>query len=572
MEPVRTVPAWLSHTRILIVAGKGGVGSSTVAAASALLAADAGTDVLLLAVDGKPGLGPLLGGRPLDSKEQVLRTVKSAGGRVRGRTITAEESFGDYLALKGVGGLVRRAAAAASLDLIAASTPGLEHLLVLGKIKELDRERVADLIIVDVPPAGHAASFLRSASALQRVVATGPLREQADEVAAMLADHTRCQCVLVTLAEETPVNEVVELAFDLEEDLGLALGPLVVNACWADRAGFSMKAADAAKRQGITVPAAARRALDDVARSRRASVERQQRQLVRLDERLPLPQIHLPRLPTARFAAGGPRCPRRGTRDRADGCRNALVTIDGSVAAPDIGRVLLEARLVVTCGPGGVGKTSTAAALALAAANSGRKVIVVTVDPARRLADALGIGEAMESHEPHEVAGATTDSAGSLWALMLDAESTFDRLIIDRVDDEQRAQSILANPVYRGIAGSLAGAQEYMAIERLHQLWTSAEFDLIVVDTPPSRHAVDLLEAPDRLVSFFGHPVYRAVTLPSRSFATCHERGDLRVPVGGSPTRRTTGGRRHDRAVPFAGGRGAGFARPSRRGESNPPQ
>lgn len=177
-----------------------------------------------------------------------------------------------------------------------------------------------------------------------------------------------------------------------------------------------------------------------------------------------------------------------------------------------------QSELLVTCGPGGVGKTTTAAALALSAAREGRRVIVVTVDPARRLADALGIDGSARSHDPREVAGAVT-GGGSLWALMLDAETTFDRMITERSADEAQAQSILSNPVYRSIAGSLAGAQEYMAIERLHQLATGGEFDLVVLDTPPSRHAIDLLDAPDRLVKFFGHPMYRALTMPSRSFA-----------------------------------------------------
>lgn len=180
--------------------------------------------------------------------------------------------------------------------------------------------------------------------------------------------------------------------------------------------------------------------------------------------------------------------------------------------------LLREANLIVTCGPGGVGKTTTAAALALAAAGTGRRVIVVTVDPARRLADTLGIDAGTGSHDPCEVIG-TTHPAGTLWAQMLDAESTFDRMITDRAGDAQRAQAILSNPIYRSIAGSLAGAQEYMAIERLHQLWSSGEWDLIVIDTPPSRHAIDLLAAPDRLTGFFGHPVYRVLTAPGRSFA-----------------------------------------------------
>jgi anion-transporting ArsA/GET3 family ATPase len=195
-------------------------------------------------------------------------------------------------------------------------------------------------------------------------------------------------------------------------------------------------------------------------------------------------------------------------------------TINTSAASVALRRVVDEAQLLVTCGPGGVGKTTTAAALALAAARHGRKVVVVTVDPARRLADALGIEPT--SHDPVEVKGAVDGSeqpGGSLWALMLDAEHTFDELVRNEAGDPVRAEAILRNPVYRSITGALAGAQEYMAIERLHQLHTTGDFDLVVVDTPPSRHALDLLEAPDRLTSFFGHPVYRTLTAPTRAFA-----------------------------------------------------
>ena len=181
-----------------------------------------------------------------------------------------------------------------------------------------------------------------------------------------------------------------------------------------------------------------------------------------------------------------------------------------------LGDVIEHADLVVTCGPGGVGKTTTAAALGLAAARLGRRVVVVTIDPARRLADALGIDG--DTDEPHRVAAATKGvRGGSFSALMLDAERTFDRLIAQQAGDA--AESLLANPIYRSIAGSLGGAQDYMAIERLHELMTSGDYDLVVVDTPPSRHAIDVLEAPDRLVRFLGHPVYRALTMPSRSFA-----------------------------------------------------
>jgi len=190
---------------------------------------------------------------------------------------------------------------------------------------------------------------------------------------------------------------------------------------------------------------------------------------------------------------------------------------------------IANAELLVTCGPGGVGKTTTAAALGVAAALAGRRVVVVTVDPARRLADALGLEAGAAADAPHRVTGipGLSDSKskkakganGELWALMLDAASTFDRLVHEQTANPKQASAILENPVYRAISGSLAGAQEYMAIERLHQLYTSGEWDLVIVDTPPSRHAIDLLEAPDRLIGFLGHPVYRALTVGQRAFA-----------------------------------------------------
>jgi hypothetical protein len=291
---------WLTSTRVAVVAGKGGVGSSTVAAAAALAAAREGADVLFVAVDGRPGMGPLLGGRELDHTDRILRRLKGAG-QVRGRTIPADQAFGDYLELKGVGGMLRRAASAASLPMIAAATPGLEHLLVLGKVKELERERAADLIIVDAPPAGHAAPFLRSASGLSDVVQSGPVREQAVEVDAMLRDPARCQALIVVLPEETPVTEGIGLATELSGDIGMALMPAVVNACWPDRPGLAKSPAVAARSQKVTLSASAKAALASAADFGRERLELQRRQITRLGDELGLPIVTLPRLPTPRL-------------------------------------------------------------------------------------------------------------------------------------------------------------------------------------------------------------------------------------------------------------------------------
>lgn len=293
-------PGWLTSAHVMVVAGKGGVGSSTVAAAVALAVARDGGDVLFVAVDGRPGMGPLLGGREISDREQTLQRVKG-GGKIRARSIPADQAFGDYLELKGVGGILRRAASAASLPMIAAATPGLEHLLVLGKIKELEKERNADLIVVDAPPAGHAAPFLRSASGLSDVVKSGPVRDEAYEVGEMLADAQRCTALLVALPEETPITEVIELAADLGGDLSMSLAPIVVNACWPDRAGLDKSPAMAARSHKIKLTDTAKEALESAVAFGRSRLSQQHEQIERLTAARPEPVITLPRLATPRI-------------------------------------------------------------------------------------------------------------------------------------------------------------------------------------------------------------------------------------------------------------------------------
>lgn len=307
MAPVTTVSTmtsadtdWLTSAHVMVVAGKGGVGSSTVAAAVALAAARDGADVLFVSVDGRPGMGPLLGGREITDREQTLQRL-DGGGTIRARTIPADQAFGDYLELKGVGGLLRRAASSASLPMIAAATPGLEHLLVLGKIKELEKERNADLIVVDAPPAGHAAPFLRSASGLSDVVKSGPVRDQASEVSEMLADPVRCAALLVALPEETPITEVIELAVDLGDDLGIALLPFVVNACWPDRAGLDKSPAMAARSHKVKLSETAKASLESAAAFGRSRLAQQREQLERLTSARSEPVLTLPRLATPRL-------------------------------------------------------------------------------------------------------------------------------------------------------------------------------------------------------------------------------------------------------------------------------
>jgi anion-transporting ArsA/GET3 family ATPase len=181
-------------------------------------------------------------------------------------------------------------------------------------------------------------------------------------------------------------------------------------------------------------------------------------------------------------------------------------------------------RIIVCCGSGGVGKTTTAAAIGLRAAEHGRRVVVLTVDPARRLAQSMGLnsldntprlvrgvgsasGDAGNGNEP--------SSAGSLHAMMLDMKRTFDEIVEAHADPDRAAQ-ILANPFYQSLSSSFAGTQEYMAMEKLGQLRRAEEWDLIVVDTPPSRSALDFLDAPQRLARFLDGKLLRLLTAPAK--------------------------------------------------------
>jgi len=184
--------------------------------------------------------------------------------------------------------------------------------------------------------------------------------------------------------------------------------------------------------------------------------------------------------------------------------------VDALIADP-------QTRIVVTCGAGGVGKTTTAAAIALRAAEQGRQVVVLTIDPARRLAQALGLTEL--DNTPREVAEVEATNGGRLDAMMLDMKRTFDDVVLTQASPE-KAQQILQNPFYIALSSSFAGTQEYMAMEKLGQLHAQAvkdgSWDLIVVDTPPSRSALDFLDAPERLASLLEGRFLKLLLAPAR--------------------------------------------------------
>lgn len=180
--------------------------------------------------------------------------------------------------------------------------------------------------------------------------------------------------------------------------------------------------------------------------------------------------------------------------------------------------LIREKRILVTVGCGGVGKTTIASALALAAARSGRRAVVITIDPARRLADALGVGTL--DNEPSPVPRSTLDAlgvpaSGALFAMMLDMKRTFDDLVERFARDTATRDRILANRIYHHVSDALAGSAEYSAMEKVFELSERSDFDLVVVDTPPSQHAFDFLEAPERIIAFLDSRLVQLIVHPA---------------------------------------------------------
>jgi anion-transporting ArsA/GET3 family ATPase len=189
--------------------------------------------------------------------------------------------------------------------------------------------------------------------------------------------------------------------------------------------------------------------------------------------------------------------------------------------AGSVEQLLAAKEIVIHCGSGGVGKTTTAAAVAaMAAVHHGGKVLVLTVDPARRLANALGLESFgnVETRVPHQAfLDAGVEPRGELWAAMLDTKQSWDDLVRRHAPDPVTRDAILANPLYKNITGRFVQSHDYIAMERLYEIHASGRFDLIIVDTPPTRNAVDFLDAPERMADFFSSRLLRWLTVPARS-------------------------------------------------------
>lgn len=253
---------FLSASRVLIVAGKGGVGKSTVAATLAQAATGVGLHTLLVEIEGK---NPVVG---LDQRVERL-------------AITPGAALADYFDSLGLGRVSRRLLAAGIVDLVASTAPGIDDLLILGKIKQLEQTGEWDLIVVDGPPAGQAIGLLRAPLSLRQAVRGGPIHTQAIEILNMLADPARCRVMMVSTPELTPVSELIDTAFEIEDQIGVALGPVVLNGI---------------DDESLPKNGNGNSELNEALIYRRNRQQRHELACALLTQKLPLQQLRLPRL------------------------------------------------------------------------------------------------------------------------------------------------------------------------------------------------------------------------------------------------------------------------------------
>lgn len=282
---------FFASSRVLVVAGKGGVGKTVTAATIAAAASRCGLSVLLVEVAGRSAAAPMFGASTQGYEEAVLvHEAERNGirhGEIRGKSITPDDALTEWLSSHGFNRLLKRMAKSGILEVVATATPGIKDLLVLGRIKALESEGAADLIVVDAPAAGHALGFLRSPTGVRDAARTGTIHRQAVEVLELISDPERLQLILVTIPEETPINELIETSYAVEDEVGVKLGPVVVNGVLPeiDELKGSTTKAKASTHE--------RADLNEAAAFRASRTALQDEQLERLGTELPLPQIQI---------------------------------------------------------------------------------------------------------------------------------------------------------------------------------------------------------------------------------------------------------------------------------------
>ncbi|MCC7440400.1 MAG: AAA family ATPase [Bdellovibrionales bacterium] len=515
----------LLRPRILLVTGKGGVGRSAAAAGWARVLAARGIPVLLTEAppedgkeaDGHPpsALARLFGRDRLPSEVEQwtpglsLRALSARRGQERflGRALHTETLARAALGSEAIGRLLDAAPSLREL--------GIFHDLHL-LLKDLDpRTRV----IIDMPATGHALAATSVPRLLRRLIPAGPLHESLGHLESRLKDPDFAGALVVTLPEELPVTEGLELAGALRESgvkvaafamnraLELGLPPEESDALWA-----RLSARPAPGRETLRRARESHRAREILAREAGAPVAELGESILPGDEAV------LNHLMAEWERAGwgeGEGAPAPSWAPSPAQPLAPVAAIDAEaerLARAQLRGLAATRTIIVCCGAGGVGKTTTSAALAIAAARAGRRVLALTIDPSKRLAQCLGVErnpKAPVTLRDDRARAFGITGAGRLDAWMLDPRQVADDAVARIVQDPEAREAILRNSVYRHATALVSGMQEYTAMEALHSFLKDGRYDLVILDTPPSRHALDFLEAPSRLSAFLDGRIFR---------------------------------------------------------------
>jgi len=514
LEQASEVAHDLLDSRLIMVTGKGGTGKTTYAAALAMLAAARGRRTLLAEVDSqRPAFTPIFGEEPAFEPVEVRDRLEICN-------VTWEESLKRFLrrlvpSRRLVSMILDSAAVNRFLDFV----PGSQEIVTLSALGEHLADY--DLVVVDMPASGHAFSLLditRSALGLFR---SGPVRQRAQELRQLLSRRTT-RMVFVALPEEMVVNETIE-TYRKMEDFELVSRPPAVFLNRATMPSLTDDERELMRRLGDADLSELQEEFVRAGRWEDALEQATAHSSERLTESLdhgpilvpPAPPGGIPAKVVESVAAHLGRLVGVARRDlKLEGQDLEQPPVESlPEPAPPMDEWLARTNLVVCVGAGGVGKTTTAATLGLSGALRGRRAMVLTIDPARRLANSLGLSAI--GNEETRIDLSHLDAPGELYAMMLDSRSTFDSLIERVADDEETRQRILDNHVYRHMADTFAGSQDYMATEKLYDIATSDKYDLVILDTPPVKNALDFLESPGRLINFLDERVQGWFAQPS---------------------------------------------------------
>lgn len=501
------------NLRLLIVTGKGGVGKSVLAAALARCSAARGLRTVLVTFDSRADRHPLLG-MPV-GYEPAMSEHGFAVSRVDAFLAAAEYARQRVP----FGGLYESFFKSRTFKDFAAASPGFEELMCLGKLYNLACESNFDRVVFDAPASGHLRDLLAVPGTTQRAVRVGPLNHNARKIEDLLLDPERTRLLAVTLAEDMPLREALDTLTLCRDGMRMGCGPLLVNKRVDQRFSGGEAAAWQALAESGTLDTAGRQAVA-AAGEELAECDSQAESLQALAgsdvETLEIPRIvqsrydgnrlveQVSRYLTPLIAAPPAAQPVSTSAPRAD-----AETFRLDNPALDLEALVERARVIVCCGSGGVGKTTSAAALGVLAARKGLKVQVMTIDPARRLAQAMGL-DALG----HDAQSVPLEAPGELSAMMLDSKRAFDRLVETHAPDTRVRDAIFANHYYQQLSTSLGGSRELVAMERVLEVAGAGTHDLLIVDTPPSQHALDFLDAPERLVNLLDGSLTRMLMGP----------------------------------------------------------